>query len=137
MAYYFFGLNWIWRVAGPINSYNMKQSKQPFDYDHHDLAGHASVDFAGRTGFSAFAEKIAGYNPLRYSPVALRLFMQKGEPVMTLYALDNMKAKENGKLPVKKVKLKMKLNELFSFIKKFDFTVSDGRYDIRDIVVTN
>lgn len=115
----------------------MKQSKQPFDYNHHDLAGHASVDFAGRTDFSAFAQKIAGYNPLRYSPVAMRLFMQKNQPVVTLYALDNMKAKEKGKLPVKKFKLKMDMKEIFSMIKKFDFTVSDGRYDLRDIVVTN
>jgi hypothetical protein len=115
----------------------MKKSKQPFDYDHHDLAGHASVDFAGRTDFNAFAEKLTGYNPLRFSPVALRLFMQRGEPVMTLYAVDNMNAKKNGKIPVKKFKLRMKFEELFSMIKKFDFTVSDGRYDIGDIIVTN
>jgi hypothetical protein len=115
----------------------MKRNKQPFDYDHHDLAGHASVDFAGKTNFSAFAEKIAGYNPLRFSPVALRMFVQKGEPVMTLYALDNMKAKEDGKLPVKKFKLKMEWKKFFALIKKFDFTVSDGRYDLNDIVVTN
>lgn len=115
----------------------MKQKKQPFDYDHHDLAGHASVDFHGRMNFSSFAEKITGYNPQRFSPVAFRLFMQKGEPVLTLFALDNTKTKENGKLPVKKFKLKMNFNELFSFIKKFDFTVSDGKFDINDIVVTN
>jgi hypothetical protein len=115
----------------------MKKNKQPFDFDHHDLAGHASVDFAGRNDFAGFAEKLTGYNPLRYSPVALRLFMQKGEPVMTLYALDNSKKKIDGKLPVKKFKLKMQINELFAMIKKFDFTVSDGRYDIGDIVVTN
>jgi hypothetical protein len=63
--------------------------------------------------------------------------MQKGEPVMTLYALDNTKKKENGKLPVKKFKLKMKISELFTMIKKFDFTVSDGRYNIGDILITN
>jgi hypothetical protein len=115
----------------------MKQSKQPFDYEHHDLAGHASVDFHGKNDFSSFAEKLTGYNPLRFAPVALRLYMQKGEPVVTLYALDNRKEKEKGKLPVKKFKLKISMQELFSMIKKFDFTVSDGKYDINEIVVTN
>ena len=80
---------------------------------------------------------MTGYNPIRYSPVALRMFMQKGEPVMTLYALDNMKRKNDGKLPVKKFKLRLKIEELFSMIKKFDFTVTDGKYDIGKILVVN
>jgi hypothetical protein len=115
----------------------MKQKKQPFDYDHHDLSGHASVDFPGSTTFSTFAQRLTGYNADRFSPVALRVFVQKGQPVMTLYALDNSKKSEDGKIPVKKFKLKMDFAELFSMVKKFDFTVSDGMHDISEIVVTN
>jgi hypothetical protein len=115
----------------------MKTKKQPFDYDHHDLAGHASIDFAGRNDFSSFAERITGYNPERFSPVALRMFVQKGQPILTLYALDKSKEAARGKIAVKKFKLRLAMHEILSMIKRFDFTVSDGKYDIRDIVVTN
>jgi hypothetical protein len=115
----------------------MKKNKQPFEKNEHDLTGHASVDFLGREDFSAFASKLTGYNPDRFAPVALRMFIQKGEPILTLYALDMNKEKTDGKLPVKKFKMKMELTEMLKMMKRFDFTVSDGKYDISDIVVTN
>jgi hypothetical protein len=115
----------------------MKKSKQPFEKKQHDLTGYANVDFTGRDDFSAFATKLTGYNPSRFSPVALRMFIQKGEPILTLYALDKGKEEQKGKLPVKKFKLKMELEELLKMVKRFDFTVTDGNYDVSEIVVTN
>jgi hypothetical protein len=117
----------------------MKTKKQPFDYEHHDLAGHASVDFPGRVSFQDFAVRLTGYNPDRFSPVALRFFVQKGEPVITLYALDkSANGKENkGKLPVKKFKSKVTLQDLLQLVKRFDFTVSDGEYDLSELLVKN
>jgi hypothetical protein len=114
----------------------MKKS-QPFERNQHDLSGHASVDFAGRDTFASFSEKLTGYNPERFSPVALRMFVQKGEPVFTLYAVDKSKKAEKGKLPVKKFKLRLSMIEMLTMIKRLDFTVTDGAYDLRDIVVTN
>lgn len=115
----------------------MKTSKQPFDTSNHDLAGFASVDFSGRNDFSSFAERLTGYNAARFSPVALRLFVQKGQPIITLYALDKSKEKVKGKLPVKKFKLRLPLAEVLTMIKRFDFTVTDGSFDLRDIIITN
>lgn len=115
----------------------MKTRKQPFDYDHHDLAGHASLDFPGRVSFQDFAVRLTGYNPDRFKPVALRFFVQRGEPILTLYALDVTKEKLNGKLPVKKFKAKIPLSDLLILVKRFDFTVSDGEYDLKDLLVSN
>jgi hypothetical protein len=116
----------------------MKKKKQPFEKDHHDLSGYASVDFAGRVSFDAFASRLTGYNPERFEPVALRMFVQKGAPILTLYAVDKSKdGKEKGKLPVKKFKLKSDLAEVMSLIKRFDFTVTNGEYDISEMIVTN
>ena len=117
----------------------MNRNKQPFDLKHHDLAGHASVDFHGRETFETFSERLTGFNPERFSPVALRLFVQKGEPIITLYALDKSKkdGAKKGTLPVKKFKAKIPLQEFLTLVKRFDFTVTNGEYDLEDIVVTN
>lgn len=115
----------------------MSKSNQPFEKDQHDLTGHASLDFSGRDTFSTFSQRLAGYSPERFAPVALRVFFQKGEPIVTLYAQDKMKKGERGKIPVKKFKIRISFDEFIGMVKRFDFTVSDGKFNIRDIVVTN
>lgn len=124
-------------MAYAFYHFRMKTQKQPFDFDHHDLAGHASLDFPGRVSFQDFAVRLTGYNPERFSPVALRFFIQKGEPVVTLYALDKTRnAKDDkGKVPVKKFKSKISVTELLMLVKKFDFTVSNGEYDLGELLV--
>lgn len=113
----------------------------PFETRAHDLTGSASVDFYDKDDFNSFAAGLAKYNPNRFEPVAMRVFVQKGAPIVTLYALDTHKQELSDypadKLPVKKFKLKMSWEDFFMHVKKFDFTVSNEAFDLQDILVTN
>jgi hypothetical protein len=116
-------------------------SRQPFETRAHDLTGSASLDFYDKDDFNSFAAGLAKYNPNRFDPVAVRLFVQKGAPIVTLYALDQQKQEQSdypaNKLPVKKFKLKLSWEEFFKYVKRFDFTVSNEAFDLRDILVLN
>jgi hypothetical protein len=116
-------------------------AKQPFETDAHDLTGSAAVDFYDKDDFNTFAAQLAKYNPNRFDPVALRVFVQKGAPIVTLYALDTQKQEQSDypadKLPVKKFKLKISWAEFFKYVKRFDFTVSNQAFDLQDILVLN
>jgi hypothetical protein len=119
----------------------MKKNKtQPFD-QHHDLSGYASIDLFNKDDFNSFAFKLTAYNADRFEPVALRVFFQRGNPVVTLYALDTFKQEQSNypkdKLPVKKFKLKLSWDEFIRHIKRFDFTVSNGAFDIENMLVMN
>src|SRR5438045_680718 len=118
----------------------MKKRKQHFETDGHDLSGYASVDLY-KNDFNSFASKIAKYNPERFDAVALKVFMKNSKPVITLYALDKMynaaKQLPKKKFPVKKFKLNIGLNDFISNIKQFDFVVSNGKYDVNEMVVEN
>ena len=117
----------------------MKKSEQPFETREHDLSGKASVDL--NEDFSQFAAKLAGYNPDRFDPVAMKVFLEKENLIVTVFALDKYKQDQSNypqdKLPVKKFKMEMSWSEFVSHIKGFDFIVSDGAFDIQDMLVEN
>ena len=102
----------------------------PFEREKHDLTGNASVDLLRTDDFETFASKLTGFNRDRFSPVALRLYMHRRKPVVTLYALDKTKKKQGGKFQARKFKLRLGIEEMIKMIKSFDFTVSNGDYDL-------
>jgi hypothetical protein len=115
---------------------------QPFETQGHDLSGHASLNFHDRENFNTFASKIAGYNPDRFDPVALKIFVEKNEVIVTLYALDKSAQEQStvfpeDKLPVRKFKLVMNWTKFLSHIRQFDMIVSDGSFDLKDMVIIN
>ena len=116
---------------------------QPFETAEHDLSGKAALDFYGKDDFNSFAVKlIDGYNPDRFDAVALRFFIQKGSPVITLFALDKLKQEQENyphdKLPVKKIKLEnVSLLKMFDWFEEFNFTINTGNYNIEDMEVIN
>src|ERR1043165_3191629 len=117
----------------------MKKKPKPFETKFHSLNGNANVDLHPKEDLNALAAKlISNYNPDRFDAVALRFFVQKNEPVVTLYAVDKFKQENDNypknKLPVKKYKLKLSFSEFLRHIKKFDLTVSNDAYDIADIL---
>jgi hypothetical protein len=118
----------------------MKAEEQPFETDHHTLTGNAAVDLYGDGDFNALAMKlIANYNPDILDAVALRFFIQENSPVITIYAVDKLKQDQNNypkdKLPVKKFKINISFADFLKHVKKFDFTVSNGAYDLDDLLV--
>jgi hypothetical protein len=120
----------------------MKKKKKPFETNFHSLNGNAAMDLHRKEDLNALATKlIDNYNPDRFDAVALRFFVQKNEPIVTLYAVDKYKQEDGNypkdKLPVKKYKLKLSFVEFLKYIKRFDLTVSNDAYDIADILVMN
>ena len=119
----------------------MKNNIEPFETRGHDLSGSASLEFYDADNFRTFASKAFGYDADRFDPVALKLFISGEHPVITLYALDkSTQEKDNypkDKLPVKKFKVEVTWPEIFKYVKSFDLVVSDGIYDIKDMLVEN
>ena len=115
--------------------------KQPFDTRHHDLSGCVNIDLFNKDDFNSLAQKIAKYNPARFDPVALRMFIQRSKPVITLYALDTYQqetsSEPKNKLPVRKFKIRISWDEFINMVKRLDFTVTHGDYDLNDILVIN
>jgi|SRR6185436_1974431 len=114
---------------------------QPFDTRHHDLSGYANIDLFDKDDFNNLAQKIANYNPDRFDPFALRIFVEKSKPVITLYAVDTYKQESSAdpkdKLPVRKFKIKISWEEFIQKIKRMDCTVTNDAYDLKDISVIN
>jgi hypothetical protein len=119
----------------------MRRTKSPFAGEKHDLSGYAAINFNEENNFNSFASAIPGFNPSRHKLVALRMFVQDGEPVFTVYATDLLSEGKSGipkdKIPVKKFKIELSFEEFMKRIKSFDFTVTDGKVDITDIQVVN
>lgn len=120
----------------------MKKKQKPFETKFHSLNGSAAMDLHRKEDLNALAAKlIVNYNPDRFDAVALRFFVQKNEPIVTLYAVDKAKQENDNyphnKLPVKKYKLKLSFAEFLKHIKRFDLTVSNDAYDIADMLVMN
>src|SRR5438045_90776 len=113
--------------------------KQPFETRFHNLSGNAAIDLFGKDDINSLSQKlIANYNPDRFEATALRFFIQKGKPIITIYAVDKFKQEKNNypkdKLPVKKFKLSIPFEAFLQHLKRFDFTVSNDAYDIKDIL---
>jgi hypothetical protein len=118
----------------------MDPKSQPFEINGHDLVGLTSLDFYDKDNFNTFAAKIANYDPMQFDPVALKVFFFEGNLIVTLYALDKTQEKSNtpdAKLPVQKFKLDIPLHEFIKHVKHFDMVVSDGAYDLKDMLVVN
>jgi hypothetical protein len=115
---------------------------QPFETRAHSVAGRAAMDFFRKDDLNSLASKlIDGYNPDRFDATALRFFIQKDSPVITLYAVDKGKQDQNSyphdKLPVKKFKLRISFEDFLKHIRRFDLTVTNDAYDIGDMLVIN
>ena len=118
------------------------KKKQPFETKAHSLSGKSSLDLFRREDLNSLASRlISNYNPDRFDATALRFFVQKGTPVITLFAVDKMKQEgdnyPNNKVPVKKFKIRISLPEFMKRIKRFDMTLSNDAYDIGDMLVVN
>ena len=118
------------------------KNKQPFETNAHALIGKGAMDFFRKEDLNSLAAKlIPQFNPDRFDASALRFFIQKGTPVLTLYAVDKMKQEDGNypkdKLPVRKFKIRMGLDDLMSHIKRFDVTLTNNAYDLEDMLVMN
>jgi hypothetical protein len=115
--------------------------EQPFEKREHGLVGYAAVDFHKKDDFNVLAANVANYNPDRFDPVALKIMVSESSFIVTLYALDKSAREKDSypddKLPVKKFKIEMELQQFMRYIKHFDLIVSNEAYSIADIVVTN
>ncbi len=68
------------------------ETKIPFESKNHPLNGNAVIDLFNKEDLNSLAAKlIEGYDPDRFDATALRLFVQKSEPVITLYAVDKLR----------------------------------------------
>jgi hypothetical protein len=118
------------------------KKNQPFDSRSHSVAGRAAMDFYLKDDLNSLASKlIENYNPDRFDATALRFFIQKGAPVITLFAVDKLKQEQNNypkdKLPVKKFKLNLAFDDFLRHIRRFDLTVTNDAYDINDMLLIN
>ena len=115
--------------------------EQPFETQGHDFSGMASLDLHDMQGFYKFLATVADYDPDRYDPVAIKVFVSENNPTVTLFVLDKNAQEGNNypkdKLPVRKLKLQLSWSELFSFVRRFDLVVSPGSYSIQDMLVIN
>jgi hypothetical protein len=107
-----------------------------------DLSGFISIDFLNETSFSeCCAKNIPGYEAERFEPVAIRFYLGK-EMSITLYAKDRGRNDESTsspeKFPVKKFKLSpMFFQQLQSYIRQCNFTLSTGAYPVDEMEVMN
>lgn len=117
------------------------QAQQPFETRGHDFSGMASLDLHDQQAFYAFLSSVAEYDPDRYDPVALKIYITENHPSITLFVVDKNVQEAGdypkGKLPVRKLHLQLQWGELFSFIRRFDLVVSSGTYDVKDMLVIN
>src|SRR5947209_8115352 len=102
---------------------------QPFETNFHNLTGKAAIDFFPKEDFNSLIQKlVSNYNPDRFEATALRFFIQKGKPVVTIYAVDKFGQENNNypknKLPVKKFKINISFEDFFKHVKRLDFTVT-------------
>ncbi len=115
--------------------------EQPFEKEGHDFTGMASLDLHDQNAFYTFLAGVADYDPDRYDPVALKVYISENHPTVTLYVVDK-NAQESGnypkdKLPVRKLKLQLMWGELFCFVRSFDVVVTPKTYDVQDMLVIN
>jgi hypothetical protein len=123
------------------SSSDLWKSRQPFESGH-SLLGFAALDFYKEEDLNSLAVRlIDGYNPDRFDAMALRVFFQEKEPVITLYAVDKFHLDKDNypadKLPVKKFRIPISFDQFLRSIKRLDFTLGNDHYDIADMLVIN
>lgn len=83
---------------------------------------------------------IPNYNIERFEAIAIRVYLGK-ETTLTVYALDkNHKGSEmssKSKIPVKKFKLQIKMEDFVAKFSNINFTISTGHFDLDEIEVVN
>lgn len=119
----------------------MRRKSQPFEKKAHDLTGNAAVDLYGKD-LNLFASKMGlATNPDRFELFAYKLFAEKGDLILTFFAVDKYKQEQSNypkdKLPVKKFKLSITWEDFMKYTRRFDFVVSNGAFDISDMLVLN
>lgn len=105
-----------------------------------DLNGAISVNFRNDENFSAFAARMARVDPQKYQPISMRVYIDR-EAILTIYALDRERSplhkQQTGKLLVRKFKVDITLEELFTHFRQMDFTLISSGYDVADFEVIN
>ena len=114
----------------------------PFETKAHSMTGKGSIDFLGKDDLNTFATKlIPNFNPDRFDALGLRFYAYKDLPLITFYAVDKFKQEQENypkdKIPVKKFKLKMSFCDFLQHLKSFNLTLTNGNYDMEDILVMN
>jgi hypothetical protein len=113
---------------------------QPFETEGHDFSGMASLDLHDVSGFYKFLSTVADYDPEKYDPVAIKVYVAENHPIVTLFVAEKnhqVNAQSDGHIPVRKLKLSLSWSELFSFVRRFDLVVKTGKYDLKEMVVIN
>ncbi|CAN5347825.1 hypothetical protein BH23BAC1_BH23BAC1_08380 [soil metagenome] len=114
------------------------ENKVPAETRFDDLTGAISVNFKESEDFNSFANKVARVNLDKYQPIAVRIYISS-EVVVTIFAL--VKAnyethkRQTGKTLVRKFKVDISLQELFTFFKQMDFTLVAGDHKVEDFEV--
>lgn len=106
------------------------------------LRGRLSVKLPAGNDFAyTCARLFSNFDPVRYEPVAIRVFHKRGY-VITVYAIDRIRWERSGKsiynLPVKKFKtiaqrLPFRLSELL----ELNFTLATEDYPLQSMRVIN
>jgi hypothetical protein len=114
------------------------ENKVPAETRYDDLTGAISVNFKDSEDFNSFAYKVARVNLEKYQPISLRIYILT-EVVITIYAVDKANyethKQKTGKTLVRKFKVDISLQELFSFFKQMDFTLVAGDHNVEDFEV--
>ena len=89
---------------------------------------------------TVFSYLVPEYNIERFEAVAVRIYLAT-ETVITLYAIEKERStkrdKNDEKLPVKKFKLNITLDEFLQYFSNINMTISKDNFDIKDIEVIN
>lgn len=103
--------------------------------------GKITIKFNRNGSLITLCEKFfSTFNADQHEPIALRLFYGK-ETVLTLYALDKVKQETTSdlreKLPVRKFKELIALQDLLPFLGELNFTLEAGNFPLDDMEVIN
>lgn len=105
-----------------------------------DLNGEISIKFHEQADLNTFASRIAGIDTTQYQPLAFRVYVSQAT-IVTIYALDVAQSKTYngpiGKIPVKKFKVDIQPQDLFSMFRQLDFTLIAGDYSVDSFDVIN
>lgn len=117
------------------------KGKEHFAAAMHDISGYAAADFIGDAGFDTLAESVPGYSAKRYQPVALRMYIENGSPVFTLFAYDREKQRPavmpEDRMPVKKFKFRMPMEDFLRQLRAFDCTLMIRGFNVANLWIEN
>src|SRR5436190_23023574 len=119
----------------------MKTNNEVLQKAQHYISGFADAKLKEAESLdTVFSGLIPGYNVDRFEAVAIRIFLGK-ENNITLFAIDKMssgqKNIESDKLPVKKFKLSVPIEDLIKHFSNINLTISKENFDIENIEVKN